>query len=455
MLVVAAAGMIVAGGLAYAIQRERTLAQIDDRLLSAVDETSFIGQDAAAATLNDALTAIVQRLRPGTDEATFALVDGATAIVPGGDIPLHPERDAAFVTRIAAETAGGDVVRGTAVTSEGTVRYVAIPVTVVGETSTGVFVVAVDLSARMLPIDEAFRTFAIVAALALVALGLVGWFVSGRLLAPIRQLRLTAARITASDPGERIDVVGTDDVSDLTVTVNSMLDRLEGAISSQRQLLDDVGHELKTPITIVRGHLELMDPASPAEVAATRDLAIDELDRMGGLVRDISELAGLRRTLRVQREPTDVAALVEAVRVKASALSSDYRWTTTRAANEVVLVDPDRLTQALLQLATNAVTHGNPTGHVDLSSTISGDRLVFTVSDDGPGIDAETARTVFERFRRGTTGRGVAGSGLGLAIVAAITEAHGGRVSVASLPGEGSRFTLDLPLIRTVEGAPS
>ena len=454
MLVVAAVGMAAAGGLAYAIQRERTLTQIDDRLVASVDETSFIGQDAAAANLNEALTAIVQRLRPGTDEATFALVDGATAIVPGGDIPLHPERDAAFVARIVAETADGVVVRGTATTTEGTVRYVAIPVTVVGEASTGVFVVAVDLTALLQPIDEAFRTFAIVAAIALVVLGLVGWFVSGRLLAPIRRLRQTAARITASDPSERIDVVGTDDVSDLTVTVNSMLDRLEGALTAQRQLLDDVGHELKTPITIVRGHLELMEPSSPAEVAATRELAVDELDRMGELVRDISELAGVRRTLRVQREPTDVAALVEAVRVKASALSADYTWTTSRAPGETVLVDPGRLTQALLQLATNAVTHGNPTGHVDISATVSDGRLRFEVSDDGPGIDPETARTVFERFRRGTSGRGASGSGLGLAIVAAITEAHGGRASVTSVPGEGSRFTLDLPLIRAAEGTP-
>jgi len=440
MLLVAAIGMALAGGTAYAIQRERTLAGIDDRLAAAVSEAAFIAQDAAPANYDEALTALVQRLRPGTDEGTFALVDGSTAIVPGGTISIHPEQDAAFVARISAETKTGTVVRGTAITADGALRYVAIPVTVQGDPTTGVFVMVVDLNARLKPIDDAFITFAIVAVVALVAVGLVGWLVAGRLLSPIRRLRETAARITASDPHERIEVDGTDDVSELTVTVNDMLDRLDRALTGQRQLLDDVGHELKTPITIVRGHLELMQPGDPAEVESTRALAIDELDRMNGLVRDISELATVNRSLTLHREPTDVAALVETVRLKASALSADHRWSAT-APDITALVDPDRLTQALLQLASNAVTHGGRT--VEIAARTEGTRLLLTVTDDGPGIPPDQEATIFERFRRGSTGRGDSGSGLGLAIVAAIAEAHGGQASVA-----GSRFTIDIPLER-------
>jgi two-component system, OmpR family, sensor kinase len=119
MLVVAAVGMTVAGGTAYVIQRERILSQIDDRLVSAVDESSFIAGDAQAATLDDALYAIVQRLRPGTDEATFAIIGDRTAIVPGGAGELHPEEDSKFVARVLEETTRGQVVRGTA-TAEGT-----------------------------------------------------------------------------------------------------------------------------------------------------------------------------------------------------------------------------------------------------------------------------------------------------------------------------------------------
>jgi two-component system, OmpR family, sensor kinase len=449
MLVVAAVGMIVAGGTAYVIQRQRTLSQIDARLLAAVDESSFIARDAQAASLEDALFAIVQRLRPGTDEATFAIVGNRTAIVPGGTGDIHPEEDQNFVARVLDETADGQVVAGTAVSAGSTLRYVAIPVVVQGD-ATGIFVVAVDLNARLLPVDEAFRTFAIVAAVALAALGLVGWVVAGRLLSPIRKLRDTAARITATDVSERIDVVGSDDVSELTVTVNRMLDRLDAALTGQRQLLDDVGHELKTPITIVRGHLELMRPSDESDVAATRALAIDELDRMSGLVRDISDLAVVLRPLRMRREPTDIGTLTESVRAKASALSSAHEWTSPGVAQVIASIDPERLTQALLQLAANAVVHGSPSGTIEISSELRRGRMLFTVHDDGPGVDPRVAATIFERFRRGSTaeastGRGASGSGLGLAIVQAIAEAHGGTASLADSMAGGATFTIDIP----------
>jgi two-component system, OmpR family, sensor kinase len=450
MLVVAAVGMIVAGGTAYVIQRERILSQIDDRLVSAVDESSFIAGDAQAATLDDALYAIVQRLRPGTDEATFAIIGDRTAIVPGGAGELHPEEDAGFVARVLVETASGHVVRGTAVAAGTTVRYVAIPVTVEGD-ATGIFVVAVDLNARLLPVDEAFRTFAIVAAVALAALGLVGWSVAGRLLSPIRKLRETAARITATDVSERIDVVGSDDVSELTVTVNGMLDRLDSALTGQRQLLDDVGHELKTPITIVRGHLELMEASDEADVLATRALALDELDRMGGLVRDISDLATVLRPLRMTPVPTDIGTLTESVRAKASALSSVHEWTSPTIAHVTATIDPERLTQALLQLAANAVVHGTSTGTIEIASEVHDGRLLFTVRDDGPGVDPRVADTIFERFHRGSDsggseGRGASGSGLGLTIVLAIAQAHGGTASLRPGRGSGAAFVIDIPI---------
>lgn len=440
MLAVTAVGMALAGGTAYAIQRERTLAQIDGRLADAAADASFVATDAAAPTLEDTLSALVQRLRPASGEGTFALLDGATAVVPGGDVPLHPERDAAFVSRILREVASGAVVRGTATVEGEPLRYVAIPVSLAGDGRSGTFVVVADLGAALGPLNDAFTTFALVALGALVAVGLVGWGVAGRLLAPVRSLRETAARITASDPSERIEVVGTDDVSELTVTVNDMLDRLDGALQGQRRLLDDVGHELKTPITIVRGHLEVMRADDPADVVATRDLAVDELDRMSGLVRDIAELSDLNRQLRIRPQPTPVAALTNTIRLKAAALAPDRGWTVTAAADRAAVLDPDRITQAVLQLAANAVAHGR--GDVRLASEVRDGRLVFSVEDDGPGVTGEAARTVFERFARGAVGRGAAGSGLGLAIVAAIAVAHGGAASA-----EGSVFSIDIPFV--------
>jgi two-component system OmpR family sensor kinase len=459
MVLVAAIGMAAAGAASYAIQRERALATIDERLTAAVVDGGTVATAATGASLEGVLTAVIQQIRPETDETTVGIIDGRAALTPGGTVSFQLA-DPVLIDRIAAETAGGDVVRGTADSDGRTVRYIASPVVVPGQPQTGVFVAAFDLDAALRPLGDAFRTFAAVAAAAVLLLGVVGWLVAGRLLLPIRILRETAARITASDVGERIPVSGNDDVSELTATVNQMLDRLDGALTSQRRLLDDVGHELKTPITIVRGHLELMDARDPADVSATRELAIDELDRMNGLVRDISSLAELDRPIALRCEPTDVAALTQRVRSKAAGLSA-HEWVVRESADVTALVDPERLTQALLQLAANAVAHGARTT-IELGSALDsaadgGSQLRLWVRDDGPGIPQAAQAHIFERFRRGAesdsaVGRGATGSGLGLAIVAAIARAHGGRVTVGSAPGRGSTFTVALPF-RAGDGA--
>jgi signal transduction histidine kinase len=112
----------------------------------------------------------------------------------------------------------------------------------------------------------------------------------------------------------------------------------------------------------------------------------------------------------------------------------------------VAELDPARITQALLQLAANAVTHGSPTGRIEIDSSVEGDRLVFRVSNDGPAIAPQSAARIFERFGRGTTGRGIAGSGLGLAIVTAIAKGHGGVARVEARVG-GPTFAIDIPLV--------
>ncbi|WP_105035145.1 sensor histidine kinase [Cryobacterium aureum] len=447
ILLVTAAGLAIAGTTAYVVQRERTLSEINAVLTDTVDDVRIVAADSSAVDLRGALRAVIAGVRPATNESTLAVIDGAAALEPRSvDFRLADDE---LVARSVTETASGEVVLGTVTASGRLLRYVFVPVSVDGDPATGTFIAAFDLNAELQPVSDASRTYLLVGLATLMVVGLVGWVVAGRLLRPIRGLREAAARITASDVSERIPVVGHDDVSALTATVNEMLDRLQGALTGQRQLLDDVGHELKTPITIVRGHLELMNPDSAADVEATRDLTIDELDRMGGLVRDISALAQVERSVLANRRPTDIAALIERVRQKAAALS-EHSWVTTATADVVVPVDADKLTQALLQLAANAVTHGPPTGVIELGSAVTADaagrpRLQLWVRDHGPGISDELLPRIFDRFQRGTRGRGPAGSGLGLAIVAAIAQAHGGTARVAATPGGGATFTIDLP----------
>jgi signal transduction histidine kinase len=217
-----------------------------------------------------------------------------------------------------------------------------------------------------------------------------------------------------------------------------MLDRLESAFRTQRRFLDDVGHELRTPITVVRGHLDLMDPSDPGEVTGTVDLVSDELRRMSRLVDDLIVLARSEQPDFVVVAAVDVTSLLDDVFAKMSGMAR-RGWSLDAVAEGTVLLDRDRITQALLELATNAVRH---TVEGDVVA-LGGARLRLWVRDSGPGISPDDVERVFGRFVRGS---GERGSGLGLAIVAAVAHGHGGRVVVDSRPGEGATVVLDLPV---------
>lgn len=453
MLLVAALGMTAAGLAAYLIQRERVLSQIDDRLTATVEGLQFIAEggddEVPPTTVLAFLSDAMKRVLPDHNESTLGIVDGEARLRPSS-VEFDLDSDAAFVERIVGEANPDGVVRGTADTTRGTLRYVIIPVAIQGDDSTGSYVSAYDLDAELAEINEAFRTYAWVAAGALVIVGLVGWYVSGRLLRPLRLLRQTASEIGENDLTSRIPADGTDDVSDLSRTFNAMLDRLQRSFDTQRRLLDDVSHELRTPITIVRGHLELLDARSPSEVDATRELAIDELDRMNGLVDDIALLVKTSRPDFLRREPVEVAELTELVLAKASALSPDHEWALAGSAHAVVELDPARVTQAWLQLAENAAKYAPPGTPISIGSVVIHDdgasTLELWVRDRGPGIPQEQLDWIFDRFARVEVGRGVDGSGLGLSIVAAIAAAHGGRAYARNPTGGGARVAICLPL---------
>jgi signal transduction histidine kinase len=447
----------VAGGVAYVAERSRTLDQIEANLGAALDSASFIVADESWDDAEDALSAVVQRLAPDDNTGTLGVVDGRAALVPGirTDVPL--ERLPGFVERIVAETAGHDVVVGTYADADRTLRYLAAPV-VVGEADEGtpptaVFVTGYDVAAELAELDGAARVFTLTALLTTAATFLVGLLVSTRLLRPIRRMREVAERSSAASLTERIPVgASRDDVSQLANTVNGMLDRLGGALDSQRELLRDVGHELKTPITIVRGHLELVDPRDPRDVEATRELAIDELDRMARLVDDLRAAARLRDPGAFELRQTGVDGLVEQIAEKARAIEGADLEPGGPPVAVLAVLDPDRITQAMLQLVANAVRHAR--GPIAIGARASGRDLQLFVRDRGPGVPDELKAVIFERFRRGTAeGRGDGGSGLGLAIVTLIAQRHGGTASVVDAPAGdgaadasvGSEFRLALP----------
>lgn len=467
ILIVTGLGMAVSGFAAYLVQRDRVLSAIDDELLASVEgargivtgvasardgETTTVPTIATAtfSTVDDALNAVMSRLVPGRNESSVAIIDASARYIPGTAIAFHLEDDPAFIARVWAEAQSGLVTLGTAITSVGTLRYVSVPITIEGDPQRGVYVTAVDAQRAVDEVAGAFLTYAGLALLSLGAIGVIGWFVAGRLLAPLRTLAETASRITAEDVSKRIPVTGKDDVSALTATVNAMLDRIDDALTSQRQLLDDVRHELKTPITIIRGHLELLDDERPDDVRAARQIAIDELDRMAELVDDIDALARAERLTELA-EPTDVADLTAAVFAKVQAMSG-HNWVLESTAEVVAHLSSARITQAWVQLADNAAKYSPSHTTIRLGSTAYRGSVEMWVADEGPGIPPGAEHRIFERFGRADTGRGIAGSGLGLPIVAAIARAHGGYVSLNSSTS-GSRFGIVVPT-RDDAGAP-
>jgi two-component system OmpR family sensor kinase len=319
-------------------------------------------------------------------------------------------------------------------------RYVAVPVRA-GARGQGVFAVAIDLSSELDEVNDALRIAAGVNVGVLLLASLLAWLIAGRVLAPLRELRDTARSITESDLTQRIPVRGDDELADLARTFNEMLDRLEEAFASQRAFISDAGHELRTPITIIRGHLDVMGD-DPEERRETLDLVADELDRMSRLVNDLLLLAKASRPDFLQPETVDLDDLTRELFAKASALA-ERDWRLANVGSGRIVADRQRLTQAVMNLSQNAVTHTRGGDAVELGSELRDGRVRLWVKDTGPGVPEDEQARIFERFVR--LERAGDGAGLGLAITRAVAEAHGGRVELDSRPGDGALFTVIIP----------
>ncbi|MGA4848395.1 ATP-binding protein [Streptomyces sp. G5(2025)] len=328
---------------------------------------------------------------------------------------------------------------------EGEVRWAKVVVEASATHPEAAFVVAFHPAREQAKADDVFAMLLAISGVALLMTTGIGWAVAGRILKPVRLVRTTAAHLTEQDLTQRIPVQGRDDIAALAETFNGMLDRLERAFAAQREFVDDAGHELRTPITIVRGHLELMGD-DPAEREETVRIVTEELDRMSRIVEDLLLLAKAERPDFVTPEPVQLAELTADVFVKARALG-DRDWHLAEVADAEADLDAQRVTQAMVQLAQNAVQHTVPGRRVSIGSRLRAGHIELYVADSGPGVQPQDAEVIFERFRRGTARRGTraTGAGLGLAIVKAIAESHGGRVELRPTDGGGATFVLVQP----------
>jgi two-component system OmpR family sensor kinase len=457
-------GLLVVATLASVlVTRQVLLSRLDQRidaeLVQESDELRRLASDGVDPATGQRFGPSVKRIFqiylernvPSANEALITFVDGKPFLRSAQVVPFRLDQDRDLVARWGAVQRPD---RGRIQTPAGLVEYLAVPLRADGRT-TGVFVAAIFRDRERTEAAAAVRATTAVG-LAILLLGsLLAWRLAGNVADPVTALTRTARSISETDLSRRIPVRGRDEVAQLAATFNEMLERLERAFGSQRQFIDDAGHELRTPLTIVRGHLELLED-DPKERRETLDLVLDELDRMRRIVNDLLLLAKHEQPDFLSLTTVEVGALTEELHAKVVTLAPRV-WELESRGRGVVVADRQRLTQAVVQLAQNAVRYGGEDGAIVLGSIVVDGEARFWVRDHGPGIPPELQEQLFERFRRGPGRHRSEAAGLGLAIVKAIAEAHHGRVEVQSRQGSGSTFTLVIPVDQpgdTVVGEP-
>ena len=291
------------------------------------------------------------------------------------------------------------------------------------------------------------------AAIALAAAVGGSYYMLRRLLRRVGRITDTAGDIAAGALDRRLhDPNDSDEVGRLAATFDGMAEKLSAAMAAQRRLLSDVSHQLRTPLTVARGHLEVLDRTGAEDPAAVRDtveLVVDEIDHMKALVEQLLMLGHALEPDFLTVEPIDLRSFVQDLH-DATRVMASRRWQLSDVPDVVLRVDAAKLRGALLNLIDNAVHATSPGGVVALSVRREPDgRTALSVDDNGPGIPPEQRPFVLERFARpGAVDS--EGSGLGLAIAQAVARAHGGELVIGDSPQGGCRVSIVLPAGATV-----
>ncbi len=300
---------------------------------------------------------------------------------------------------------------------------------------------------------QAFQKIFITTMAALVVFAAVmGWFMARRAVSGVLSVTRTARQITEGALKERVPVKPRgDEIDQLATTFNQMLDRIEALVAGIKEMSDNIAHDLKSPVTRIRGM---------AEITLTTGTTVDEFSAMGAsIIEDCDRLLGMIDTMlmiskteagvgRVDREPVDVAAIVLDACELFRPLAEDKNITLScSAADKLVIAGDNRLIQRVISnLLDNAIKYTPPSGKIDVWVDDSKDRqATVAVRDTGCGISEEDIPHIFERFYRCDQSRSKGGAGLGLSLAKAVVEAHGGHIAVTSQPNQGSTFTIVLP----------
>ncbi len=324
-----------------------------------------------------------------------------------------------------------------------------------GATGDGSFIeIGASLSGNELLMERYRETFGYAFLVMLVSGALLGWLMARRAMAGVQRVTKTAVQIGGKDLGLRVPL-GKEgrEINDLVHGFNEMLERIEGLVGELKSVSDNVAHDLRSPLTRIRGMAETT-LSGPQDIRNYREMAgavIEESDRLVGLINTMLEIAragsgidsmaAARLDLSsIVREATDLYAPV--VEDRGGSIGCKLPEAPVFVRGEI-----RRLQRAVANIIDNAIKHGGDGCAVTLTLTIDAGRANLSISDTGPGMGEADIPRIFDRFYRGEKSRSTPGSGLGLSLALAIVRAHGGEISVESSPGKGSSFIITLPLL--------
>jgi two-component system OmpR family sensor kinase len=321
----------------------------------------------------------------------------------------------------------------------------------------GTLILAAPLAETNATLDRLAMIELLVAAGVLLSIAVVGVILVRRGLRPLERIEADAAAIGAGDLSRRVEADDLDsEVGRLGHALNAMLGQIEGAFAERaaseerlRRFVSDASHELRTPVAAVRAYAELFDRGArdrPDDLERAMGGIQREAVRIGVLVEDLLLLARLDQGRPLVREPVDLGEIARDAVDAARVMDPDRALDLHVAGPVPVIGDAQALRQVVDNLLANVRAHTPPGTPARVGAHALDGQAVLAVEDDGPGLDAEAAARVFERFYRvdSSRARTAGGAGLGLAIVQAIVEAHGGRVAVTGEPGAGATFTVTL-----------
>ena len=435
--------LTVVGLVLYTVESNNVAGRNAASMSQEIAEMRTFGQNGTDPETGERFTSVDQVLsqflaqnQPDEDEVLFAfLTDGRVLYQGEPNAPLSGSKE--FENAVAGVSADGGEIN----LSLGGDEYEGYVLPVAAGGQAGSFVVVHNVSASHSDLTQVMQIYTVVALAAALLITGISSVLARRLLSPVTELRQTAQSISGGDLSNRLATRGNDDIAELGRTFNDMLDRLESAFETQKRFLDDVGHELRTPLTILSGHLETMDSHDVDDVDETRTLLLDETDRMARLVDELLILARARRPDFVRLAEVDVPSLLDDTLAKAKGLGQ-RDWQVATPPTITFWADRQRLTQALLQLAANAVEHTEEGQSITFGAGHDDSHIHLWVRDEGSGVPDEIAADIFDRFSRGSTEGN--GFGLGLSIIKAIAEAHGGAV-VLDHASKGAQFRMILP----------